>query len=252
MLSAWSSGYSRLRAQLRVCTVALLIGVIGLVALPTTALGIPDSTVEITFRIDSTGSGSGTISSPSFECGTSCVPVLEFGRKISLVAHPGRDSRFVQWQGACSSKPTCELEVGPVTSVRAVFDKDPPPRSLSPGRGSDSPSPNQPSDPQSPDRASPGVSAAARPFVAKLSRVKVRGRLVTFRLRVNGAADVRTNLMRKRRSVIGRRWRVRPGSNELRWEIARRVRPGDYEMSLMVRRTGSPPKRFTRAVRLVR
>lgn len=268
MLFVWSrrgSGCSRVWAQLGgLCVAVLAIGVVGLVAVTPSALG--RGIVYVKFRVDSTGTGTATISRPSVDCGVPCIAELEYGKKVSLVAHPDRGSHFVRWENACSAEPTCELEVGPVTRVTAVFDLDSPPRASSPDRPPDRTSPDKPSDRTSPDKPSDRTSpdepsgggssdrppAVSRRFVANLSRVTVRGRLVVFRVHVNGAAVVRARLTRGQRNVAGGRWPIAPGSRVLRWEIARRVGWGNFRMIIKVRRVGGPSERFIRAIRLAR
>ena len=56
------------------------------------------------------------------DCGDRCSVDLDFGARLSLVTDPARGSRFAGWEGACGGDATCALDVGPVTTLAAVFD----------------------------------------------------------------------------------------------------------------------------------
>jgi hypothetical protein len=84
----------------------------------------PPAYVSVRFNVGPAGAGSGRIRSATLDCGLVCTTVQEFGTVVSLVAEPDHGSRFVEWRGACSSEPTCQLAVGPVTRVTAVFEPD--------------------------------------------------------------------------------------------------------------------------------
>lgn len=205
------------------------------------------SEARVRFHVRSAGSGSGTIrgsgsvapglmSGASLDCGRRCSTDLPFGTVVSLVASADRGSRFVRWAEACSSQPTCEFAVGPVTGVTALFTRD-----AAPSSGSGRPSPK---------------TALPFRFVARLSRLTVRGRgrarAVALRLRTNAAADVWASLTRKHRSFGTRRWRVEKGSRLLRWRVPTRVRRGRYRMSIAVRQVGGTSRGFVRDIRLPR
>jgi hypothetical protein len=211
----------------------------------------------VTFSVGRAGTGSGTIHiAPSGrECGRRCTVDHLFGSTISLVADPDPGSHFERWRGACSSQPTCQLAIGPVTRVTGVFERD----------SASSQSPSPPSSPalpppdlglfREPSTRLSGGPSMTRPFVANLLRLVVRGhgrtRAIVLRLRVNAAAQVRATLTAHRRDVT-RNWRMARGSGVLKWRIPVRVRAGRYRTRIVVRRVGGPSKRFIRLVRLPR
>jgi Divergent InlB B-repeat domain len=77
--------------------------------------------IMVTFRVLRSGDGVGRVVGPLIDCGELCSAQFEFGSRIRLVATPGPGSVFAGWEGACRRAPTCELTVGPVTSIRAHF-----------------------------------------------------------------------------------------------------------------------------------
>jgi hypothetical protein len=211
----------------------------------------PGAEIFVAFRVRRDGEGSGKVRSTPIldspkdvDCGRRCTSFHEFGDRLSLVADPDPGSRFVRWRGACSSQPTCRLAVGPVTRVAAVF------RENAVARQPDGRLPSHAIRPS--DRPSTGQ----RSFVARLSRIVVRGRgrdrVVVLQLRVNAAAEVRTTLARNRRRVATQHWRIGAGSRVLRWRLPARVRSGRYRIRITVRKAGGPSKRFIRTVRLPR
>jgi hypothetical protein len=219
---------------------------VGFGGLPPGVSGVFD--VFVIFHARPAGAGSGTIRSTAsgLYCGRRCTIDGTFGEMISLIADPDPGSHFVRWRGACSSQPTCRLAIGPVTRVAGVFQRNR--VSSAPQRPALRPSPAK--------RRSDRPSVSTRSFVAHLSYLVVRGRgrgrAVVFRLRANAAAEVRATLIRNRRSVATRRWRMAPGSRLLRWRLPARIRSGRYRISIAVRRGSGPSKRFSRSIRLPR
>jgi hypothetical protein len=198
---------------------------------------VPDAVpteVSVTFRVAKAGSGSGTIRSGSLDCGTKCSIQTLFGTSETFTAVPDGGSRFDGWRAACGVAATCRLAVGPVTSLTAVFEKGP---GAAPG--------NQGT--QAPQRR--------RGLAARLLRVTARGhgrrRVVAMRLRVNAVATVRARLLRGRRQVASRRWRLRAGTRVLRMRVPARARPGVYRVLLTVNGAGSTV-RLSRGVRVRR
>jgi hypothetical protein len=200
---------------------------------------VPDAVpteVTVTFRVAKAGSGSGTIRSGSLDCGNRCSIQTLFGKSETFTAVPDGGSRFDGWRAACGRAATCRLAVGPVTSLTAVFDSVPSGASGSQGTGT-----------QPPQRR--------RALAARLLRVTVRGhgrrRVISMGLRVNAAAAVGARLLRGRRQVASRRWRLRAGTRVLRMRVPARARPGAYRVRLTVNGAGST-LRLSRRVRLRR
>jgi List-Bact-rpt repeat protein len=188
--------------------------------------------VDVNFRIRKTGSGTGTVRSQSIDCGGRCEASRKFGDGESLEATPDGGSRFDHWGAACGTAPRCSLAVGPVTAVTAVFE-----------RGSSSgPVPG-------------GGGSANRSLRARVLKLNVRGhgrrRAILIRLQLNAASTVRAVLLRGRRQVAAKRFRVRAGSHLLRFRVPVRARPGRYRLRLTIRGDGQT-KQLTQRVRLRR
>jgi hypothetical protein len=191
-------------------------------------------TVSVRFRVVKRGSGSGTVTGGSVNCGTECAADMGFGESETFVADTARGSTFVGWRGACSRAPRCSLAVGPVTYLVAVFDaseEGKPP----------SPSPAQP----------PGAR-----FVARVRRLSVSGhgrqRKIMVRVQVSAPATIRGTLSRGGRRVASRRWRVAAGTPLLRMRVPARARPGIYRLRLSLRDEAGHVTRVKRRVRLPR
>jgi hypothetical protein len=71
------------------------------------------------------GSGTGTVTSPTFTCATtaiSCVDSFPAGTTVTLTATPIAPSTFGGWFGACSGTSTCVLLLQADTTVTAMFN----------------------------------------------------------------------------------------------------------------------------------
>ncbi len=91
------------------------------------------TTISVQFQLKRGGSGSGRVSASDLDCGTVCSRQYGYGKSLTLTAAPDRGSVFSGWNGVCSKTQTsCTFPVGPITSIRAVFDRDTSPPS-SPG-----------------------------------------------------------------------------------------------------------------------
>ena len=72
------------------------------------------------------GSGGGTVggTGAAVQCGRFCTDRLDAGTVVTLTAAPARDSRFVQWRGACrGSRPGCVIRMLAPSTAVAVFAK---------------------------------------------------------------------------------------------------------------------------------
>ena len=94
--------------------------------------GLP-TTIDVQFQLKRGGTGSGRVSAADLDCGTVCSRQYGYGKTLTLTAKPDQGSVFSGWNGVCSkTETTCTFPVGPVTSIRALFDHDTSPPS-SPG-----------------------------------------------------------------------------------------------------------------------
>jgi hypothetical protein len=95
-----------------------------------------------------------------------------------------------------------------------------------------------------------------RTLVVRVRRIAVRGsgrrRVILIRIGVNARATVRARLLRGRRQVASRRWRVRAGQRVLRMRVPARARRGVYRLRLTIRDSTGQTRRVTRSVRLRR
>jgi hypothetical protein len=189
--------------------------------------------VSVDFQIRKGGSGSGTVHSDSnaFNCGGQCSTDRKFGSRETLVADPDSGSRFDHWGSACGPAPRCSLAVGPVTAVTAYFERG------SAGGGSS----KQP--------------APSPRFSARVLRLSVTGhgrkRIISVRLRVNAPSTVRAVLLRGRRQVASKRFRLKAGTPLVRFRVPARTRAGTYRLRLTIKGSGQT-RQLTRRVRLPR
>jgi hypothetical protein len=73
-------------------------------------------------------SGAGTvISSPAgINCGTDCSEDYEVGTVVTLAAHAGAGSVFLEWSGACTGTDPCQVMMDSAKEVTATFSPMPP------------------------------------------------------------------------------------------------------------------------------
>jgi hypothetical protein len=190
--------------------------------------------IRVNFRIRKAGSGSGTVRSPGIDCGTDCSDDRKFGEKQTFTAEPDSGARFDHWVGGCGASPQCSLAVGPVTALTAVFE-----RGGAAGGGSQQ---------QQQQSTRPRLSA-------RVLRLKVTGhgrkRTIFVRLRVNVASTVRAVLLRGRKRVATRSFRVKAGTPLVRFRVPARTRAGTYRLRLTIKGNGQT-RQLTRRVRLPR
>ena len=94
--------------------------------------GLP-TTIDVQFHLKRGGTGSGRVSASDLDCGTVCTRQYGYGKSLTLTAAPDQGSVFSGWNGVCpKTQTTCTFPVGPVTSIKALFDRDTTPPS-SPG-----------------------------------------------------------------------------------------------------------------------
>ena len=199
-------------------------------------LDIPPAVV-VRFGVRKAGGGSGTVRGPGVDCGDRCTVDLDFGARLSLVADPDRGSRFAGWEGACGGGATCALDVGPVTTLAAVFDRSP---SSVPRTGS------------RPGQRRP----ASTVFSSRLGRIVVRGhgrrRVVQIPVRTNMAGSVRARLLSGRRVIANRLWRIASGTRVLRLRVPARAARGRYGLRVTVRSAAGVAQQFARTLRIPR
>ena len=91
------------------------------------------TTINVEFQLKRGGTGSGRVSGSDLDCGSACSRQYGYGNPLTLTAVPDQGSVFSGWNGVCSKTETkCTFPVGPITSIRAIFDHDSSPPS-SPG-----------------------------------------------------------------------------------------------------------------------
>lgn len=75
--------------------------------------------------VDFLGSGTGTVTSSSFNCAStavSCVDSFPAGTTVTLTATPVAPSTFGGWSGGCTGTSTCVLLIENDTTVTATFN----------------------------------------------------------------------------------------------------------------------------------
>ncbi len=86
--------------------------------------GLP-TTIDVQFRLKRGGTGSGRVSASDLDCGTVCTRQYGYGKTLTVTAAPDQGSIFSGWNGVCpKTQTTCTFPVGPVTSIKALFDRD--------------------------------------------------------------------------------------------------------------------------------
>jgi hypothetical protein len=189
--------------------------------------------VVVRFRVRKAGGGSGTVRGGGVDCGDRCTVELDFGKRLSLVADPDQGSRFTGWEGACGGDASCALDVGPVTTLAAVFDRAPSSVSRTDSR---------------PGQRRPGRTA----FSPRLGRIVVRGRggrrVVQIQIRSNMAGSVRARLLSGRRVVANRVWRIAAGTRVLRLRVPARAARGTYRLRVTVRSSSGQALHFARTL----
>jgi hypothetical protein len=207
--------------------------------------------ILVRFSVLKGGSGQGSVRGGKVDCGTTCSAEYdEFGQRERLVASPAPGSTFAGWRGACGTAPGCVVPVGIVGSVRAIFDKVPQQSGGSGGTGGTG--------------GSGGSGGTRRPPPApprhtNLSvsgvRVSVAGRgqrrTLIVRVVVNRSAAAAVRLVRGRRVLAQRSYRLRRGANRLQLHVPRRVSPGNALVRLRVNSAGGV-RTIVRSVRLRR
>jgi hypothetical protein len=161
--------------------------------------------------------GLGEVAGRELSCGTTCERQYPFGELEELRAIPAGGWRFGTWVGACARAPTCELHVGPVTSVSARFVENLVPQLLS-------------------------LKATGRRA----------GRRVAVRLSVRHAAQARVQVRREgsRALLAQRRFALRGGTNALAVPVPARARPGRLRVTCSVSDGMGGGRTWTRVVRV--
>ena len=194
--------------------------------------GVPFQLSE-TVNVLKGGTGSGAVRGSGFDCGSTCTRFFPFSRRVTLQAAPDPGSRFVRWQGVCATDPGCTFAAGLTSSVRAIFDRIvvPPPN---PPERTDGPGP---------------VSIRLRALVSKIA-VAARTRVLVTKVTVNEPSGARARVLRGRRTVATKRFRLRVGQNVLRVKLPRGTRPGRLKMVITVTDGSGERRVITRFARL--
>jgi hypothetical protein len=178
----------------------------------------PDRPFQITprIRVVRGGSGAGKVSGTGIDCGAACTIDVDFQERVSLEANAGAGSRFVRWEGVCSTLPRCAFAAGSATLVKALFEAATARATPPPGQGGKQ-------------------SVAFKPRLAKVSaRGRGRHRLVALVVMVDRPAQAKLRLLKRRRVVATRRFALVSGRNALRLRVPRSARRGTYRVSLKI------------------
>lgn len=169
--------------------------------------------IRVRFRVIVTGGGNGTVRGDRIDCGRRCSSTYDYGDRERLRADAAAGSRFDHWVGGCGKDPTCTLPVGRITTVRAVFAAT--------------------------AKQSSGHPGTAKRLSARRVRLAALGRRgkrrVVLVVAVNESATGRLRLLRGRRQVAARTYRLRSGRNRLLLRVPPAARGGRYRLVLTVR-----------------
>ncbi len=78
-------------------------------------------TPVVTFTLDVSKTGAGTVNGEGINCGTDCSETLNTGSSITLTATPAVGNTFTGWSGACTGTGTCTVTLSAAKSVTATF-----------------------------------------------------------------------------------------------------------------------------------
>jgi hypothetical protein len=119
-LSSWSGPCDDISAP--VCALTLSEDAsVGALYAPQT---IPTYSLDVT--IDGTGHGVVKSDTGAIDCPTVCADDFDEDTIVTLSAHPGPNSDFTGWSGACNgTSATCEVTMDDPESVNATFDAAP-------------------------------------------------------------------------------------------------------------------------------
>jgi hypothetical protein len=177
----------------------------------------PDRPFQITprIRVVRGGSGTGKVSGTGIDCGAACTIDVDFQERVSLEASAGAGSRFVRWEGVCSTVPRCAFAAGSATLVKALFAAATGP-ATPPGQGGKQ-------------------SVAFKPRLTKIAtRGRGRRRVIALVVMVDRPAQAKVRLLKRRRAVATRRFALVAGRNALRLRVPRSARRGTYRVSLKI------------------
>lgn len=176
---------------------------------------VPPTRVSVLF--DVTRAGSGSVKGDHIDCGDTCARTYSFGDAETLTAEAATGWRFVTWRGACAQQSSCRLNVGPVTTIQAVFAEN----------------------------------LAPQIFAVKATGRR-QARRISIRLQVAHAATatIAVQRLRTRRTVYSHAYPVRPGVSTVVVNVPRAAKAGTYKLTIDVRDAAGDGKRFVRTRRL--
>jgi hypothetical protein len=187
------------------------------------------------------GSGQGRVTGSGFDCPPTCEVALDYQTRVRLRAEESAGSTFVRWVGVCSTDRHCIFSAGSATEVQARFDTATP----------------HPSTTTAPTTTAPTTTTAppSRPKAPRLEGVAVRGRgagrAVVFAIIVDRPGRATARLIKQRRMIVSRSYRLRAGRNSRRLAVPRRAKRGAYRLSVRVV-AGDRPRTLTARIRLPR
>ena len=83
--------------------------------------GLPALQVDLV--VARLGSGSGTVTGSSIDCGLNCSVHLDAGTAVSLTATPAAGSVFTGWSGPCAGTLKCDFTLTASSTVQATFTR---------------------------------------------------------------------------------------------------------------------------------
>jgi len=196
----------------------------------------PPFGVAVDFRVTTTGTGYGRVTGSGIDCGSSCGKRFLFGERVTLDAKAEAGSKFVGWAGACSTESECKFNAGPITSIRAVFDKieaPPPPPPPPPA------APPPPPPPPAPAPAAPSQpDTEPAPLNGRIVRISLRpGRpqRVQAWIQVSRQAQARLAVGQGETTQASRATALRQGLNTIDIALSKRAKPGKLWLVAVLR-----------------
>jgi hypothetical protein len=77
--------------------------------------------LQYILAVQKSGSGSGIVTGPGINCGSSCSEELASGTQVTLIATPNNGSTFIGWSEACTGTGTCTVIMSRNQTVTATF-----------------------------------------------------------------------------------------------------------------------------------
>ncbi len=182
-------------------------------------------------KVKRAGSGQGRVTGSGIDCPSTCETQVDYQARVRLKAEESQGSTFSRWVGVCSTDPTCVFAAGSATEVQARFDTAAAPPTTTTTTTTTTPTTTA-------TTTTTTTTTTRRVMRPRLEGVSTRGRgvrrVVAFAIVVDRRARATGRLLKQRKTIVSKSYRLATGRNALRLPIPRRARPGPYRLSVRV------------------